>query len=268
MLKSPKPPEQLVALQNWLAEAILRGEDTENLAAKHLTASNQMSQKDRFEVYVTDYRSRCLDSLRDDFEHLQEILGRDAFENLIDRYLLQFPSRSFTMYFLGQDLLSYVTREYHAQNRQLVLDDVAYEWSQMWANLAPVAPAFDFNLLSDSIKSNLTNTPLRLQPALSLLKLSHDVRDEKTLYGVLDDPLHLAIYRKNFKTLEKPLAAPFFALLLEFKKGSSLSAAIDQVCQHQNETDTEYLLAHATEWFQVMVAEQWLIQPSYSASKG
>ena len=261
MPSSPKPPAQLTQLQEWLSDSILRGSDRAGLAGQYLTASNSMTSTDRFQVYVTDYRSRCLDSLREDFSGLDELLGHVQFLNLMDQYLNKFPSRSFTLYFLGQDLLGFVTREYHAEHRAVVLEVVAYEWACMWANLAPVNPMFDFAQLSDKQKTNLSQIPLRLESCVTLLKLSHDVRTPKIMTEPLNAPLYLAVYRKNHQTCEKVLEPALYALLQVFKTGTSLDQALDQVCQQQNDKHSEALLKNATIWFQMMVAEQWLVHP-------
>src|SRR3989338_7807524 len=98
-------PVQLVKLQRWFTHSLVQPETANDRkvaeeCGQFLTGSTSLSPKERLDIYIRDYWPRCLESLAEDFPGVKRILGASDFELWMERYLVQCPPRSFTLYHL------------------------------------------------------------------------------------------------------------------------------------------------------------------------
>ena len=249
-VRGPVPPTMLTELQTWMAAAI-QSPDPRMPAdsASRLTASSTLSSEERLGIYLNDYWPRCLDSLKEDFPLLLDHLGEIRFSETMRAYVQARPSTSFTLFHLPEALSDFMHDTYHAEDRAYVLRLVAYEWAKARAYFAEQAPVFCPHHLSKSAQADLPDTPLQLQPHVSLVS------------NPQNPEIPILIYRFENTIEEEQIHPVLFSLLSEFGAGKSMTAAIDHLDTTLSDTDRSVLAANSMGWFQDIIQKEWLIHP-------
>jgi Putative DNA-binding domain len=145
------------------------------IANEIIKPNDRLTSFERLEIYNRQYWFRVLSAMSEDFPGLRAILGGRRFERLAIAYLLDCPSRSFTMRNLGSRLEVWLRAhpQHIAQFEQIALDMVRLEWAEI--------EAFD-----EAAKPKLTEADLpglgpdpkfELQPYVRLLDLRYPVDD-------------------------------------------------------------------------------------------
>jgi len=75
-----------------------------------LPPSRSLSSHDRMKIYGNAYFTRLLECLRVDFPTIVRVLGQDAFDGLAVAYLVERPSRSYTLAELGSGFVEFLNR--------------------------------------------------------------------------------------------------------------------------------------------------------------
>jgi Putative DNA-binding domain len=122
-LKTPPHKSQTVRglqeLQKLMATAVMRplrqgdsmqigsinGRATKKVAESFIKPSERQTSFERLEIYNRQYWFRLRKCLFTDYPGLRAVLGDEKFARLIDIYLTQNPSRSFTLRNLGSRLV-------------------------------------------------------------------------------------------------------------------------------------------------------------------
>jgi hypothetical protein len=99
----------------------------------------RLSALDRVLVYRRAYWARQLEALRDEFGRLAARIGESEFSDLMQAYLIAFPSRDPRIEWIGRDLPAFLRAHPSAQRRGLA-DLAAFEWAEVEALLAEDAP--------------------------------------------------------------------------------------------------------------------------------
>ncbi len=244
--KLSPPPKSLVDLQTWLSDAVTTPPDQQpkrlaTEAKKHLTASEKLTPKERLDIYVDDFWPRALESLADDFPLLKKYLGDNAFDRWMEKYLKAYPSHSFTLFHLGQDLYKFMSK---STKDKTILETVAYEWALVAAYIAKEEPPFNPASLNDSQKARLPELVLKFHPSVTLLSKNSRI-----------------VYRKNYEVKEKDLEFPFFRLLSHMKEGKSLSQALDSLPNELSDYHVKLINKRIQRWFELCVQSSWFIHP-------
>src|SRR3974390_852371 len=109
---------KLMQLQRTMARAVMQplpssermqrrspdGRPMKHYASRFIKPNDRLTSFERLEIYNRQYWFRILSALAEDFEGLRTIVGDKAFEKLSIAYLLDCPSRSFTLRNLGARL--------------------------------------------------------------------------------------------------------------------------------------------------------------------
>ena len=119
----------LLDLQARMAAAIfapLTGSDRidPGVDADYIKPNRRMNSAERLEIYSRSYWFRILDSLYEDFPGLCAVTGERAFRQLSLAYLVECPSRSFTLRDLGSRLPEWLERNprYAGKPQALAID--------------------------------------------------------------------------------------------------------------------------------------------------
>jgi hypothetical protein len=254
---------KLAVLQQRIAESIVRpltpsgrmarktsaGTSMAGEAAELIRPNDRLTSLERLEIYSRSYWFRLLDSMRDDFPGVLAILGNAKFGRLITAYLVDCPSRSFTLRDLGSQFERWLRERPRmpASKAQLVLDMVRLEWAHIVAFDGPEVNPIDLNDLA-------TLTPamrVRLQPCVSILDLQYPVDElrvqlnaspegstskssfslpEKTTplapRGFSAEPVYVAIHRFELSVYYRRLAPEEFRILTGLRQGRPIATAI------------------------------------------
>jgi len=103
----------LAELQRWFQAAVMtpdRSAAAPADASTVITASTRQYPAERLAVYRRGYRLRLLECLRASFPALCHLLGRDLFDAFADDYLDACPSRSYTLFRVGERFAEHLER--------------------------------------------------------------------------------------------------------------------------------------------------------------
>ncbi|MCB1103476.1 MAG: putative DNA-binding domain-containing protein [Opitutaceae bacterium] len=228
------------------------GRRAEEVVGSFAKANDRLSALERIEIYNRMYWFRTLDSLQEDLPGLRAVLGERKFARLIETYLTQVPSRSFTL----RDLPARLERYIRAHPRlttphtALAADMAAFEWAQI--------ECFDGGAVPPATPDDLADAPptrlrLGLQPQIKLLALRYPVDDYAIALkrdALRDDASNaverggrkttrrrltkrptaartwLAIHRHEGVIYYKRLEAPAYRMLVALRDGKSLARAV------------------------------------------
>ncbi len=162
---------------------------TAKIAESFIKPSKTLSSFERLEIYNRQYWYRMLDCIWEDFPGVLAILGKDKFVQLAEAYLVAFPSNTFALQDLGENLPAFIKDNPHlsAPFSRMAYETALVEWADIKALTAaaydPPLPEFAPKILSGQMQ-------LKLQPHLSLFSLHYAIDDFLVEYKK-DLPLHL-----------------------------------------------------------------------------
>ncbi len=255
----------LLALQRRVARAVMTpltpsarmrrvapsGRSISALAGQIIKPNDRLTSFERLEIYNRQYWFRVLDAFSDDFPGVRAILGDRRFEALAKHYLIDCPSRSFTMRNLGSRLESWLRKHprYAPGRLQLALDMVRLEWAEIETFDSASEPPVTAAVLVGADPAHLR---FRLQPYIRLLDLRYPVDD--LLLAIKHDastnvasnamqerqkrkkvsavarlkpaPVYLAIHRLDNTVYFRRLDREEFAILSALHQGRTLERAI------------------------------------------
>ncbi|MBV9144760.1 MAG: putative DNA-binding domain-containing protein [Acidobacteria bacterium] len=239
--------------EEGIAERTLRGEAMQGVAQEIVKPNDRLSSVERLEIYSRSYWFRIISSLNEDFVGLRAVVGDEKFDALVQAYLTENPSRSFTLRNLGSRLESWLRahREFIEPHEQLALDMVRLEWADTECFDAAEEPALT---LYDIARLGQDPT-LRLQPHIQLLDLHYpvdklllEIREEeendseeasntfsekhsrarvKRVRKSKPKPTFVVVHRVDYLVYFKRLTPEAFRMLQAIGAGKSLSEAID-----------------------------------------
>jgi hypothetical protein len=143
------------------------------VAAEFIKANARLTSVERLEIYSRSYWFGVLDSLAEDFPGLRAALGQLAFNRLARAYLIDCPSRSFTLRNLGVRLEEWLRTNqcYAGHTPGLSLDMARLEWAHIEAFDGAAERAVgpeDLVHLNSGFRAGL-------QPCVRLLDVDHPV---------------------------------------------------------------------------------------------
>lgn len=220
-------------------------------AGAFIKPNRRMSSVERLEIYCRSYWFRLLDSFRDDFPGLAAILGTRAFERLARAYLVDCPSRSFTLRDLGSRLDVWLGQhpEFGGSNPAMARDMARIEWAHIVAfdgpgeevlgpdDLAELKPGLRvglqryINLLEldyavDEFRVK-TNSIAEDMAATSNMPAARTKRDATRLPGPRRDRIFVAVHRIDLSVYYRRLTTEQFRLLCSLQAGRSIAASIE-----------------------------------------
>ena len=234
----------------------------------YLTAGKELSAKERLAIYLDDYWARCINSLVEDFPGLEKIWGHEKFHAVAEQYLIQHPSRSYSLRNLGDKLWDFVRATYEGKDKGLVLDTIRFAWAKIEAFDNPVLDPFDPLKLNKAQRENLASCSFAFQPHLTLLRLDYPVYEvvdallAKKCTDKIPAPVKeesfTVVYRRDLVVYHKEIEKPYFLLLEQLQKGLSLLGACDEILPLLDEAQIKRLEKKARAWFQDCVGNKWL----------
>ncbi len=239
--------------EEGIADRTLRGESMQQIAEAIVKPNDRLSSTERLEIYSRSYWFRLISSLNEDFVGLRAIVGDEKFDALVQAYLTENPSRSFTLRNLGSRLESWLHANPHYihPHEQLALDMVRLEWADTECFDAAEEPA----LTLDDIAHLDEDPKLHLQPHIQVLDLHYpvdklllEIREEadqdsdeasntfserrnrarvKRVRTSRPKPIFVVVHRVDYLVYFKRVTPEAFRILTSFRNGMSLSEAID-----------------------------------------
>jgi hypothetical protein len=290
----------LRALQRTMASAVMQpltasermsntapdGKSMRVYASRFIKPNDRLSSFERLEIYNRQYWFRVLSSMIEDFPGLRAVLGDRRFEAMSKAYLVDCPSRSFTLRNLGSRLESWLRKhpKWAGPKQALALDITRLEWADIEAFDGKAEPALRPEGLSGAAGANLR---LKLQPCVRLLDLRYPVddlllevrkEDEDTDFAsnafqerhkrkrvqavakLKPANIFLAVHRVDFSVYFRRIAREEFAILSALERGKTLGQAIESGFRGSS-LSAEERPARVQEWFQNWAALGWFCSP-------
>lgn len=216
-----KSRSDLHALQQVMLQAVSReltpalnmkrkwmdGTPTSIIAQQFIKPNDRLSSFERLEIYNRQYWFRLLDCLYDDFPGLRAVLGDAQFHKMSRAYLAEYPSRSFQLRNLGQQLETFLTRhpQWARARLTMALNMAKFEWAQIEAFDVQALPVLE---AKDLAGRNPAELRIKLQPYVSLLRLEYPL-DEFAIALKKESPMHTeAAEGKRRKIAAKQVPLP------------------------------------------------------------
>jgi hypothetical protein len=179
----------LEAIQRAMASAVMQpltgddamrersadGRPMAEVAASFIAPNSRLNAFERLEIYNRQYWYRVLNALAEDFPALRAVVGSARFEALSIAYLIEHPSRSFSLRNLGSKLVEWLAAhpEFAGRRHALAIDVARVEWAFVEAfDSAERAP-----LTLKQIAALDGSSQLELQPHLRLMALNYAAED-------------------------------------------------------------------------------------------
>lgn len=260
------------------------GKSLRSIANEIIKPNDRLTSFERLEIYNRQYWFRIQSALSEDFPGLRAIVGERRFEKLAIAYLLDSPSRSFTMRNLGSRLETWLRAhpEHIAKFEPIALDMVRLEWAEIEAFDEAARPK-----LTEAELPGLGPDPkFELQPYVRLLDLRYPVDDllirvrrEPEVADIVSNAvterirsrarrwrlpkpecIFLALHRAENSVYFKRIDQEAFTILCALREGSTLSDAVDAV-DWSGQTPEE-ASAHVEQWFAYWSAQGWFCKAS------
>ena len=230
------------------------------VAAEFIKANDRLKPFERIAIYNKQYWYRLIDILYDDYPGLLAILGRLKFNRLLMAYLQQYPSRSFTLRNLGENIGPFI--EEHPEfvpvkKLQLAQEMAAFEWAQVIAFDEPGPPPLT---VDDLLGKDPLKLKLGVQPYITLLHLHWPLDDftvqlkRSSLRGeasnAVDAPstkpakksvelpkreeIFVAVHRLNNDLYYKRLDRHSYSILSFLRAGKTLAAAVAETIEESD----------------------------------
>lgn len=222
------------------------------VASQIIKPNSRLTSFERLEIYNRQYWFRVLSALAEDFPGLEAVLGGRRFSAMATAYLVDRPSRSFTLRNLGARLAGWLEKHpaWGDSRQGLALDMARLEWAEIEAFDGKKEPPLQ---VEDLAGRNPIGLRLRLQPCMSLLALCYPVdellpvvRNNGVSFGTASNgvnerkkrrhvtrvaqlepkPVFLAVHRVEDEVYFRRLDRKQFVVLSALESGKSLSDAV------------------------------------------
>jgi hypothetical protein len=295
---------KLLKLQRTMARAVMQpltasermqnkapdGRAMRAYAARFIKPNNRLTSFERLEIYNRQYWFRLLSSMMEDFPGLRSVLGAQRFDAMCKAYLVDCPSRSFTLRNLGSRIESWLRKNprWAGAKQTLALDIVRLEWADIEAFDGKAEPPV---LPEDLAGAAGPSLRLHLQPYIQLLSFHYPV-DDLLLAVRKDDEdtdfasnafqekhkrkrvqavaklkpaeVFLVVHRVDFSVYFRRVEPEEFAILAALRRGKTLGKAIDAAFRKSSMPPQERA-ASVQQWFQNWATLGWFCKPEQKA---
>jgi hypothetical protein len=291
---------KLLQLQRTMARAVMQpltasermqqkgpdGRRMRSYAAGFIKPNDRLTSFERLEIYNRQYWFRLLSAMTEDFPGVRSVLGEKRFDAMCKAYLMDRPSRSFTLRNLGGKLQSWLRAhpKWAGTKQRLVLEIARLEWADIEAFDAAALPA----LRTEDLAAAGAGLRLRLQPYVQLLSFQYPVDDlllavrkedegrdfasnafeerrkrkhVRAVAKLKPGAIFLVVHRIDNSVYFRRIAAEEFEVLSALRQGKTLEKAIQAVFRKNSISLTERA-ASVQQWFQNWATLGWFCRPA------
>ena len=282
-----RAPNNLKKQQKWFASIIVRpidedsrinplspsGDYMEEEAFDFIVPSPSLRPAQRIQIYNQQYWWRLLDVMHEATPLVTRLFGYHDFNHIIGKpYLVDHPPDTWSLTSLGDHLPEWMNKNYHANDKQLVLDAAKIDRGLNIAFFSKHQKAIDAQSTAGDMQKILQQN-MRLQPHVFLFDLRYDLfsfrkamlKEEVEYWLTNDFPklvqdrrYYFVLYRNSHNNLNwEEISPSAFRLLSLFSEGTTIEKACEWL-----ETQDEAFYADASKnlhlWFQEWIFRQWL----------
>ena len=292
---------KLLKLQRTMARAVMQpltatermqqkapdGRSMRSYAARFIKPNDRLTSFERLEIYNRQYWFRLFSSMTEDFPGVRSVLGEKRFDAMCKAYLIDCPSRSFTLRNLGANLEPWLRKhpKWAGTKQQLVLDIARLEWADIEAFDAAAVPALRTEDLRGVSGAGLR---LQLQPYVQLLSFHYPVDDlllamrkeeedkdfasnafeerrrkrkhVRAVAKLKPGAIFLVVHRIDNSVYFRRIEVEEFAVLAALRQGKTLEKAIDAAFR-KSAIPPDERAASVQQWFQNWATLGWFCRP-------
>ena len=205
-----------------------------------IRGDRRLSAFARVDIYARMYFWRIVDSLKEDFPSLWELMTEDEFHSLMRKYLTRHPSSHWTLRDAGQHLPQFlkkhvILKKWPSGQWPFLVDLARFEWEMIEA-----FDAADGTLLGNEQLRSLKpqawgHLSLQLVPSHRLLRCQwplHQVREsilESGTWSGEPKPTFLQVWRKEQTVFYRPVDPLEYRLLKSLKSGSDFASLCQKI---------------------------------------
>jgi len=221
-----------------------------------LVKPGTLSPDERVTVYAEMYWLRLRDVLRDEFELVRAVMGDEAMDVLIAKYVKAHPSTHFSLGRLGEHLPAFL-KQHPIENAPWVADLAALEWARAQSFVAPDSPVAEPSALASIGPENAETVRLTLTPSVHVVHLDFDVR---ALFRALVDGAatgdvavprehtSVVVFRKGFEVFHDGVSRAEASALELAKSGATLPALCEASVDDSHEDAAKRAFTAIASW--------------------
>ena len=234
--------DALSELQSRMATALRHGTALAKdaglsaFAREHIAGNDRLSPVQQLEIYREQFWLRHTSSLVEDFPGLSGILGQDEWQKLVELYLTEVESNSYTLRDLGARLPEVIERSHWLPHQALCLDMVRLELAYIEVFDAPDTRPLAPERLATIPEDSFGDVRLLIAPSVRLLAVRYPVGNLRRKLRANpaeavpipeESPQQLVVYRMERQLWDMPLSKVAFTFLAGLGAGKTLSAAAE-----------------------------------------
>jgi hypothetical protein len=234
----PRSDVALAPLQEWMQGVVTHPGDVYEAADdgsfavdEVILPSATLQPIQRIGLYHGMYMLRMIEALSVDYEAVAHVLGEDAFEELVRGYVLQHPSRSYTLNRLGDVFPEFIAAS--ALKRRVFLRDLAsLELAMTHVFEEEEAAPLPGDAISSVPPERIAEARIVPIPALRLLSFDYDANEvfqawrEDRVIKPRRRKSWLAVHRRDYSVYRMPLSRDAFTFLGFLIDGSTIGDSI------------------------------------------
>jgi hypothetical protein len=298
---------KLLKLQRTMARAVMQpltasermrqkapdGRPMRSYASGFIKPNDRLTSFERLEIYNRQYWFRLFSSMTEDFPGLRSVLGERRFDAMCRAYIVDCPSRSFTLRNLGAKLEGWLRKHpsWAGKKQTLALDITRLEWADIEAFDGAAKTALRPQDLAGAAGANLR---LELQPYVRLLDFRYPVddlllslrKDEddrdfasnafeerrkrkhvRAVAKLKAGAIFLVVHRVDCSVYFRRIGAEEFAVLSALRRGNTLGKAIDAAFRKSSMPFDERAPS-VQQWFQNWATLGWFCQSEKKQASG
>jgi hypothetical protein len=291
---------KLLRLQRTMARAVMQpltasehmqrkapgGGTMRGYASRFIKPNDRLTSFERLEIYNRQYWFRLFSAMSEDFPGVRSVIGDRRFDAMCKAYLIDHPSRSFTLRNLAAKLEGWMRKhpQWAGKRQKLALDIARLEWADIEAFDGEAKPALRVEDLAGAADGKLR---LQLQPYVRLLDLSYPVddillamrKDEadrdfasnafeenrkrkrlRSTAGLKAGTVFLVVHRIDNSVYFRRIGAEEFAVLSALRKGKTLVNALNTAFRRSTLPAGERAES-VQQWFQNWATLGWFCRP-------
>jgi hypothetical protein len=165
-------------LNDWqlALEGYLLGADAQPNAALQasLLGSPTLSVNQGLAIYHHAYRARLLGVMREDFAAVHYWLGDDEFAALVQAYLDAYPSRHFSLRWLGERFAEFIQQRLDPEHGAPLVELAQLEWALTLAFDAPPGVSLNLEQMAELPAAEWPGLQVQLLPCVHRLQLHYN----------------------------------------------------------------------------------------------
>ena len=220
-----------------------------------ILGDDRLSAVDRLEIYANMYFFRILDSLKEDFPRVLQLVGEDHFHNLITSYLIEYPSTHWSLRYAGKNFATFLKSQPQLTQWPQLVDLAKLEWALLEAFDAPETEVLTRDGLMALGEEKIQSAILKSGSHVFVLKsrwplLTNDSESQST--GVAKKPTfyHYVIWRRDLNVVYRECQDPEeYKLLKATQQGVTLHEACEIIAKTKPlETAPHLFLGYLNRW--------------------